>query len=123
MISTKEGIAVPKTGTYISGRLYSAIKYKANLRNINFDLSLKFLDDLFESQAGLCYYSGLKIEGKARNQVTASLDRTNSNLGYIESNVHWVHKDVNFMKHTASEDHFFDLIELIHVKKKEDEKI
>ncbi|ASZ74873.1 endonuclease [Rhodococcus phage Trina] len=117
MISTKQDIVVPKTGTYISGRLYSAIKYKANLRNINFEVSLKFLDKLFESQGGLCYYSGLSIDGKTRNQVTASLDRTNSDLGYIESNVRWVHKDVNFMKHTASEAHFFDLIELIHERR------
>ena len=106
-----------KTGQFISGRLFSAIKYKANLRNIEFDLTLDFVDALFESQQGLCYYSGLPIDGKTRNLVTASLDRTDSSIGYVESNVRWVHKDVNFMKHSATETHFFELVDKIYERR------
>lgn len=29
---------------------------------------------------------------------TASLDRIDSSKGYVEGNVHWVHKDINIMK-------------------------
>lgn len=106
-----------KTGKHVSGRLYSSIKYKANLRGIEFDLDINFLDDLYESQSGLCYYSGLAIDAKTRNSITASLDRTSSDLPYVQSNVRWVHKDINFMKHTASEAHFFELVERIYERK------
>lgn len=37
---------------------------------------------------------------------TASLDRIDSNLGYVEGNVQWVHKDVNKMKSDFSEEYF-----------------
>lgn len=119
MISGEEGIALPKTGIYVSGRVFSAIKYKAKLRGIDFNIDLPFLDELYKLQNGLCYYSGLPIDAKTRNQVTASLDRTDSALGYVPSNVRWVHKEVNFMKHTASEEHFFELIDKIHERRNE----
>lgn len=41
-----------------------------------------------------------------KNETTASLDRINSSIGYIEGNVQWVHKDVNKMKMAMVEDKF-----------------
>lgn len=52
-------------------------------------------------------YSGLKLvftnESNAsltRKNTTASLDRIDSKIGYIEGNVQWVHKDINKMKNS-----------------------
>jgi hypothetical protein len=38
--------------------------------------------------------------------MTASIDRIDSNLGYTESNVVWVHKDVNIMKNNFTKEYF-----------------
>jgi len=47
---------------------------------------------------------------------TASLDRINSDMGYVEGNVQWVHRDINFMKGCLSQHNFIHLCQLI-VKK------
>ena len=111
-----------KRGRNVSGRLYSSIKYKAAKRNIDFDISLSYVDDLFDEQLGCCYYTGLPIDAKTRGGITASLDRIDSNYGYYEGNVQWVATEVNFMKHTMSEQKFFGMIEKIYTKHLEQEK-
>lgn len=103
-----------KTGRFVSGRFYSNVKYKANLRGIYFDLSLEFMDNLIEEQNHRCYYSGLPIDAKTRNAITASLDRTDSSKGYTEDNVHFLHKSVNMSKWTHSEEEFLQLIDTIY---------
>mgnify|MGYP007044016634 CR=1 FL=1 len=40
---------------------------------------------------------------------TASLDRIDSSKGYIEGNVQWVHKDINWMKQDFNEEYFIFL--------------
>jgi hypothetical protein len=67
--------------------------------------------DLFLKQNKKCVLSGLPIEFKARRKGhnTASLDRINSNEGYVDGNVQWVHKDINWMKNTFSQQHFVDM--------------
>lgn len=44
---------------------------------------------------------------------TASLDRIDNSKGYEEGNIQWVHKDVNFMKRTYSQEYFIKLCTLI----------
>jgi archaellum component FlaC len=38
-----------------------------------------------------------------------SLDRIDSKLGYIEGNVQWLHKDVNYMKQEYSQEYYIDI--------------
>jgi hypothetical protein len=40
---------------------------------------------------------------------TASLDRIDSSKGYEEGNIQWVHKHINFMKRTYSQEYFIDM--------------
>lgn len=49
-----------------------------------------------------------------RSFGTASLDRIDSTKGYVEENVQWVHKDVNFMKSNLTEQRFKELISKIY---------
>lgn len=47
--------------------------------------------------------SGLLIHfGNKTEKQTASLDRIDSTKGYIESNVQWLHKDINNIKQDYS---------------------
>jgi hypothetical protein len=50
---------------------------------------------------------------------TASIDRIDSSKGYEEGNIQWVHKHVNFMKRTYSQDYFIDMCKKIAEHNKE----
>lgn len=43
-----------------------------------------------------------------RIEASASLDRIDSSKGYEQGNVQWVHKDINNMKQSFSQDKFID---------------
>lgn len=73
---------------------------------------------MFLQQNRKCALSGIDIDFKKGNDVkrglqTASLDRIDSSKGYIVGNVQWVHKDINFMKGTLSNNQFLELCNLV----------
>jgi hypothetical protein len=122
MSSEKLGLTTVKgkqkrglSGQYVTGKFFSSVKYKANVRNIKFDLTLGYLDSLWLLQRGQCAYTGTPLE--MGRKPTASLDRIDSSMGYVPGNVQFVCIDVNMMKWTLSETRFFELIKKIHDKK------
>lgn len=78
-------------------------------------VSIEFAWDLFLKQDKKCALSGvlLTISGSHRYN-TASIDRIDSSKGYEEDNIQWVHKDINFMKRTYSQDYFIKLCSLVY---------
>jgi hypothetical protein len=95
----------------LSGEILSHIKYNAEIRNIKYDVSKEYLWDLFLKQNKICALSGVSIvlgNRYKRLTTTASLDRMNSSLGYVEGNVQWVHKLINMMKRRLTNDEFLD---------------
>lgn len=91
------------------------IKTQAKRRGIEFDLEIKYLWELFLEQNRECALTGLSLMfpssayGLSHGEGTASLDRINSNIGYVKSNVQWVHKDVNRMKQQFDQEYFIKL--------------
>jgi hypothetical protein len=95
-----------------SATLFHRIKSSAIYRKIQFEVTLEYLWNLYLSQDRKCAISGVAIEfweQKSQNKCkdrnrdkTASLDRIDSSKGYIEGNVQWVHKDINFMKYSMT---------------------
>lgn len=49
------------------------------------------------------------VFSKDRYFIFISLDRIDSNKGYIENNIQWVVKEINFMKNNLTEKEFFIL--------------
>ena len=47
---------------------------------------------------------------------TASLDRIDSSQGYIEGNVQWVSREVNFFKNNKNEKDLYNLCKKIYMK-------
>jgi len=98
---------------------YSRIKRQAKNRGIVFSLSKKYVWELFEQQNKKCALSGQDIELvpnfyiKRGRKQTASLDRINSKLGYVEGNVQWVHKDINMMKNAYDLQYFIEMCKLV----------
>jgi hypothetical protein len=79
----------------------SLTKKSARKRNILYDLEYNYLCELIEKQNYICALSGLKLKfGPKRSptQTTASIDRIDSDTGYIQSNVWWIDKNINLIK-------------------------
>jgi hypothetical protein len=98
--------------TYIN-----SVKRRSVLKNIEYKISEEYLFDLYKQQNGLCRYSNLPLL-ISLSEFTASIDRIDSSKGYIEGNVQWVHKDVNYIKYNLSEEEFIKICKLIYEKSK-----
>lgn len=98
---------------------FGSVKRNAKKRKIEFDISVRYLYDLYVHQNGKCALSGQKIELPSRDLIRnkcnslGSVDRIDSSKGYIEGNVQWVHKDINKMKMDLDQIYFLKLCELI----------
>lgn len=103
----------------ISGSFWHHLVQSAKNRQIDFNLSIEYIYNLFIQQNKKCALSGIPISfGIIKNrkyivEKTASLDRIDSNGGYIEGNVRWVHKDINKMRNVFSDDYFLYLCKAI----------
>lgn len=90
---------------------FSQIAKGASKRGFEFSISIEFIWHLFVAQDGKCALTGREIgfkEPGSRTQ-TASLDRIDSSIGYVEGNVRWLHKDVNRSKMDLSDEEFLIL--------------
>ena len=96
---------------------FSKLKVGAKKRSIEFNVTIEYLWNLFQKQDGKCALSKLPIELKPTKiggiERTASVDRIDSSKGYIEGNIQWVHKNINFMKQTSSQAEFIKFCKLV----------
>ena len=98
---------------------FNKFKLSANSRGLDFEIDLDIASNLAEIQNYKCYYSGLELKFNGDfKQITASIDRIDSSLGYVEYNVCWVHKDINMMKQQFSEERFIEMCKLVADKVK-----
>lgn len=107
---------------YILLNYWNRLLYAAKRRKLEITITPEYLDDLWEKQGGICGLSGIEILIPKRNPYyrkemtmsTASLDRIDSNQGYIPGNVIWVHKDINRMKLKLSNQQFIGLCKEVY---------
>jgi hypothetical protein len=110
-----------RTDTYNTFTLsyFRKIEKRAKDIKVEFDLTVDFLWKLYEAQDKKCALSGIPIEfknswrTKGKCNQTCSLDRIDNTKGYTTDNVQWLHKDVNFMKHTFTQDYFISICKQI----------
>lgn len=111
-----------KTVGLLGSAFFFEIKGNANMRGLDFNITMNYLWDLFVKQHGLCALSGLVLtlndetidnNKPDRKKVSASVDRIDSSKGYIEGNVQWVHKWVNLMKGAMSDEQFIGVCNVI----------
>jgi hypothetical protein len=83
---------------------------KANGRECS--ISMEDLYSKYNTQNGKCAYSGVTLSfvnrGRNYRVGNASVDRIDSNLGYIKNNIQWVDKDINKMKSNFNSDYFIE---------------
>lgn len=87
------------SGRNIDGQLYRRWFVNAQQRELQWSISLDFLDNLIEQQNWRCAVSGLPIDAASRHG-DCSVDRIDSKLPYTITNVHLVTKMVNMSKQT-----------------------
>lgn len=100
----------------ISQTYWKRVQNNAFSRNLEFDITIEYIWDLFLKQNRKCALSGLEltIQRSKSNAGNASLDRINSFKGYTTGNVQWVHKDINKMKTDFSQEEFIELCTMIY---------
>lgn len=103
----------------LSQAVINRIEKRAKKRKIEYNLTLEYLWNLFLKQERKCVYTGIEITLPKNSKDfhlghrTASLDRIDSTIGYIEGNVQWVHVDINFMKQSFTHDYFLLMCSLV----------
>lgn len=103
--------------THISKSKYGNLMHVAKERGISFEVTPEYLEKLWISQNKKCALSGIPltmgISSHNWSHTTASLDRIDSNIGYVEGNVQWIHKDINYMKCDFTQEEFINYCKLI----------
>ena len=99
----------------ITGHYWSVIKNRAKKRGNELEISIEYAYEILEKQKFKCALSGLDIylPNSDNKRWTATLDRIDSNKGYINGNVQWLHKDINTMKWDFDQDKFLKYCKLI----------
>ena len=103
----------------MSGGYWCGIVKRAKKSNLELNITKEYIWNLFLKQDKKCALSGLDLRFATKqgiNDGTASLDRIDSSRGYVENNVQWLHKDVNYMKQDFSDDYFINTCKLISNK-------
>lgn len=117
----------PGLKNYSNNRLdeYSPFKFfisKSNTRSKNknqrCDLDVEYLKQLWEVQNGICPYTALRMElcastaayEKSHSLKKASLDRIDSQLGYVRGNVEFVCLAINLAKNNYTKEEFLSFI-------------
>ena len=102
----------------IPGNYWNEFSRTARKRNIEFDITIEYGYSLYEKQNKKCKLSNLPIEFETTNNkiktFQASLDRIDNNIGYVDGNVQWIVKEINYMKNKISEDKFISLCKIIN---------
>lgn len=102
----------------LNGRTVGHYKKGAKTREIEFNVTIEYLWDVYIKQNRKCPYTGIELilspkSSDNRTPENASLDRIDSSKGYVEGNVQWVFKRVNSMKNDMSHDEFVELCSII----------
>jgi hypothetical protein len=101
-----------------SGFKYYITKCKSRIKKFNYNIDVFYLKTLWESQNGICPYTGIKmiLPKNTKEHMTihslkkASLDRIDSSKGYIDGNVEFVCMAVNYAKNSFSKQNMKEFI-------------
>ena len=104
-----------KAPNLMFGKALNNAKLRASKRSLPFNLTREYITNLFDSQDGKCYYSGIKMNivksnvFKVHDPFKMTLDCVDPKLGYIEGNVVWCLYCINALKLEMSKEEMFDV--------------
>lgn len=109
-------------------------KFRYHYRNIknrfkDVEITMDDMKEIWEEQKGICPFTGVKLKLSSYTNIeknillSASLDRIDSNKGYIKDNIRWVSRGINLMKSNSSDKELWEMCRFIYENyknKKED---
>lgn len=98
--------------TALSRRL-TYIKPRAKHFQMDYDLDLDFLIKLYNEQDGKCAYTKFPMQRIGRSNMSISVDRIDSDKGYVKGNVVLCLTCINLMKHKCSTNDFVRFCRII----------
>lgn len=112
---------ISKFNNLIPNSFINTIKQNAIKRNLEFSVTEKYLCEIFNGRCALSgdpiYFHQAGYQANKNNKGNASLDRIDNNKGYIVDNVRWVHKIVNIMRGTLTDQEMINWCEKIYNNK------
>lgn len=106
--------AHPNVPNHIWRGLLSRLNKIERGKRAELDFTVDFVWELFQRQNGKCALTGFDLamgENAAKN--TVSIDRINSQEGYLKNNTQLVHKDVNRIKNYYGEKYFYQICKAV----------
>ena len=106
-------------------RSFSAARERVRHAKVKreFDITVEDLKNLWDDQGGKCAISGLEMteppsdrqrkKTKDRNPLTGSLDRIDSDKGYVKGNIQWVCTFVNYAKNNFKDKQIKEIFKTI----------
>lgn len=99
----------------ITGSFWLQIKDGADKRNIEFNITIEDIWNLYLQQNRKCALTGIPLVFKKNfgDHGNVSLDRIDSKKGYTLDNIQWIYKDLQRMKWAFDENYFKVLCHLV----------
>jgi hypothetical protein len=97
----------------------SFAKVRCTRMKMDYDLSPEYIVELFDKQDGRCFYTNKKMSYLINDENLFSIDRKDSSLGYIKSNIVLCIWDINRMKQDMSMERFLELCGIVSSKSEE----
>lgn len=105
-------------------RIDEYTKFRYHYRNILtrdklVEVTIDDLKEVWEKQNGICPYLNVKLTLSSFSKIekdpilSASLDRIDSNKGYVKGNLQWISRAMNYLKNNMSNENMNRVINLI----------
>ena len=92
------------------------IKLANRVKGTPIGIDITYLRELYKTQNGRCALTGLGMTHKFHDLKSISVDRIQSNLGYISGNVQLVCRWVNLAKNTHSNEEFKQILQELRIE-------
>lgn len=93
---------------------WAKARSQAVSRGIEWSVTEEYCWKLFECQNERCALSGVELMfGDNEPDRSASLDRIDSDQGYVEDNLQWIFKPLNVMKYRYDQSRFIELCKMV----------
>ena len=93
----------------VPGKVLSKLMNGAKTRSIEFSITLEDISNVYESQGKKCALTGVDLDWS----TNASVDRVDSNVGYVIDNIQIVTKQVNMLKKDMANHDFIMLCKAV----------
>jgi len=90
-------------------RVFGYLSRRCRVKSMVVDIDYQYIEHLYNLQGGLCAYTKDKLELGSNSNNTLSIDRIDSSLGYIKSNIVLTTWKVNNCKQDLSLQEFKEL--------------